>query len=154
MRLDEDVLMDFFREHINVTVSIISARILFSYYYRFFFIQSWKLARVSCDSSNAENRLQFCACILLKCGYCGVFLSLNTRCPRKAYDVSVLLTWNWKVVFTLIQKVESRVRILADMRELASAESLDSFTLIYTNILEHQPDCPVICLPNKYIQLC
>ncbi|KAM3225113.1 hypothetical protein ACQJBY_058071 [Aegilops geniculata] len=42
----------------------------------------------------------------------------------------------------LSQKVENRVRILADLRELASAESLDSFTLIYTNILEHQPDCP------------
>nr|XP_051192707.1 exocyst complex component SEC6 isoform X2 [Lolium perenne] len=42
----------------------------------------------------------------------------------------------------LSQKVENRVRILADLRELASAESLDTFTLIYTNILEHQPDCP------------
>jgi exocyst complex component 3 len=42
----------------------------------------------------------------------------------------------------VLQKVETRVRILADLRELASAESLDSFTLIYTNILEHQPDCP------------
>uniref|UniRef100_A0A0E0NL10 Uncharacterized protein n=1 Tax=Oryza rufipogon TaxID=4529 RepID=A0A0E0NL10_ORYRU len=41
-----------------------------------------------------------------------------------------------------VTKVETRVRILADLRELASAESLDSFTLIYTNILEHQPDCP------------
>ncbi|KAK3155290.1 hypothetical protein QOZ80_2BG0201290 [Eleusine coracana subsp. coracana] len=41
-----------------------------------------------------------------------------------------------------VTKVESRVRILADLRELASAESLDSFTLIYTDILEHQPDCP------------
>jgi exocyst complex component 3 len=41
-----------------------------------------------------------------------------------------------------VTKVESRVRILADLRELASAESLDSFTLIYTNILEHHPDCP------------
>ncbi|KAK3159102.1 hypothetical protein QOZ80_2AG0145720 [Eleusine coracana subsp. coracana] len=41
-----------------------------------------------------------------------------------------------------VTKVESRVRILADLRELASAESLDSFTLIYTHILEHQPDCP------------
>jgi len=49
-----------------------------------------------------------------------------------------------KTFFLLLQKVESRVRILADMRELASAESLDSFTLIYTNILEHQPDCLVI----------
>ncbi|XVE83409.1 hypothetical protein DITRI_Ditri16bG0086800 [Diplodiscus trichospermus] len=34
------------------------------------------------------------------------------------------------------------VRILSDLRELASAESLDTFTLIYSNILEHQPDCP------------
>nr|XP_010939564.1 exocyst complex component SEC6 isoform X2 [Elaeis guineensis] len=41
-----------------------------------------------------------------------------------------------------VTKVENRVRILGDLRELASAESLDSFTLIYTNILEHQPDCP------------
>ncbi|KAG8072407.1 hypothetical protein GUJ93_ZPchr0006g43609 [Zizania palustris] len=41
-----------------------------------------------------------------------------------------------------VSKVENRVRILADLRELASAESLDSFTLIYTNILEHHPDCP------------
>jgi len=50
---------------------------------------------------------------------------------------SDLNSWN------LMQKVESRVRILSDLRELASAESLDVFTLIYTNILEHQPDCPV-----------
>ncbi|PRQ56372.1 putative exocyst complex component EXOC3/Sec6 [Rosa chinensis] len=41
-----------------------------------------------------------------------------------------------------VSKVESRVTILSDLRELASAESLDTFTLIYTNILEHQPDCP------------
>ncbi|XP_078172898.1 SEC6 [Carex rostrata] len=41
-----------------------------------------------------------------------------------------------------VTKVENRMRILADLRELASAESLDSFTLVYTNILEHQPDCP------------
>ncbi|PKU70910.1 exocyst complex component SEC6-like [Dendrobium catenatum] len=41
-----------------------------------------------------------------------------------------------------VTKVETRVKILGDLRELASAESLDSFTLIYTNILEHQPDCP------------
>ncbi|CAL5417718.1 unnamed protein product [Camellia sinensis] len=41
-----------------------------------------------------------------------------------------------------VSKVENRVRILSDLRELASAESLDTFTLIYTNILEHHPDCP------------
>ncbi|KAI5391620.1 SNARE-binding exocyst subunit S6 [Lathyrus oleraceus] len=41
-----------------------------------------------------------------------------------------------------VSKVENRVSVLSDLRELASAESLDTFTLIYTNILEHQPDCP------------
>ncbi|GLT77219.1 hypothetical protein SLA2020_488270 [Shorea laevis] len=41
-----------------------------------------------------------------------------------------------------VSKVENRIRLLSDLRELASAESLDTFTLIYTNILEHQPDCP------------
>lgn len=41
-----------------------------------------------------------------------------------------------------VTKVETRVKILGELRELASAESLDSFTIIYTNILEHQPDCP------------
>ncbi|KAK9682065.1 hypothetical protein RND81_10G047900 [Saponaria officinalis] len=41
-----------------------------------------------------------------------------------------------------VSKVESKVRIMSDLRELASAESLDTFTLVYTNILEHQPDCP------------
>ncbi|KAA8522539.1 hypothetical protein F0562_013100 [Nyssa sinensis] len=40
-----------------------------------------------------------------------------------------------------VSKVENKVRILSDLRDLASAESLDSFTLVYTNILEHQPDC-------------
>ncbi|KAK9134365.1 hypothetical protein Syun_013695 [Stephania yunnanensis] len=41
-----------------------------------------------------------------------------------------------------VTKVENRLRILSELRELASAESLDSFTLIYTNILEIHPDCP------------
>ncbi|XP_058084510.1 exocyst complex component SEC6 isoform X2 [Magnolia sinica] len=39
-------------------------------------------------------------------------------------------------------KVENRVSVMSELRELASAESLDTFTLIYTNILEHHPDCP------------
>ncbi|XP_047962018.1 exocyst complex component SEC6-like [Salvia hispanica] len=39
-------------------------------------------------------------------------------------------------------KVETRVKVLAELRELASAESPDTFTLVYTNILDHQPDCP------------
>ncbi|KAL6511680.1 SNARE-binding exocyst subunit S6 [Orobanche gracilis] len=41
-----------------------------------------------------------------------------------------------------VSKVENRVRVFGDLRELASSESPDSFTLVYTNILDHQPDCP------------
>nr|TKW22758.1 hypothetical protein SEVIR_4G249200v2 [Setaria viridis] len=41
-----------------------------------------------------------------------------------------------------VTNVESRVKVLADVRELASAESLESFVLTYTIILHHQPDCP------------
>ncbi|GJT88677.1 exocyst complex component SEC6 [Tanacetum coccineum] len=41
-----------------------------------------------------------------------------------------------------VNKVENRLRILIDLRDLASAESPDTFTLVYTHILEHQPDCP------------
>ncbi|XP_047340979.1 exocyst complex component SEC6-like [Impatiens glandulifera] len=44
--------------------------------------------------------------------------------------------------YIAVSKVENKIRILGDLRELASAESLDTFTLIYTNILVHQPDCP------------
>ncbi|XP_076901096.1 exocyst complex component SEC6-like [Bidens hawaiensis] len=43
-----------------------------------------------------------------------------------------------------VNKVENRLRILIDLRELASAESPDTFTLVYTHILEHQPDCPPV----------
>ncbi len=32
---------------------------------------------------------------------------------------------------------------LAEIRELASAESVDAFTLAYTNLLQNHPDCPV-----------
>ncbi|CAN1345341.1 Exocyst complex component SEC6 [Linum perenne] len=75
MALDEEVIMDFFREYISVSVSILL---------------------IPCSCSNTS----------------------------------------------LLQKVEHRVRIMSELRELASAESLDTFTLVYTNILEHQPDCP------------
>ncbi|KAJ4705253.1 Exocyst complex component SEC6 [Melia azedarach] len=40
-----------------------------------------------------------------------------------------------------VNKVENCLRILTDLRELASAERLDTVKLIYTNILKHQPDC-------------
>ncbi|KAM0936842.1 putative exocyst complex component EXOC3/Sec6 [Dioscorea sansibarensis] len=59
---------------------------------------------------------------------------------RMRLDEEVLLEFFRDYI--TVTKVESRVRILTDLRELASAESLDTFTLIYTNILEHQPDCP------------
>ncbi|KAH7293861.1 hypothetical protein KP509_28G045700 [Ceratopteris richardii] len=39
-------------------------------------------------------------------------------------------------------KVEKRVQPLTDMRFLASAESLETFTLCYTTLLKNQPDCP------------
>ncbi|KAL5560034.1 hypothetical protein UlMin_036245 [Ulmus minor] len=41
-----------------------------------------------------------------------------------------------------VSEVENRVKILSELRKLASAECLDTFLLIYKNILEHQPDCP------------
>ncbi|XP_059631465.1 exocyst complex component SEC6 [Cornus florida] len=59
---------------------------------------------------------------------------------RMRLDEEVLLDFFREYIS--VSKVENRVRTLSDLRELASAESLDSFTLIYTNILEHQPDCP------------
>ncbi|XP_065627880.1 exocyst complex component SEC6 [Quercus suber] len=59
---------------------------------------------------------------------------------RMRLDEEVLMDFFREYI--TVSKVENRVRILSDLRELASAESLDTFTLIYTNILEHQPDCP------------
>lgn len=59
---------------------------------------------------------------------------------RMRLDEEVLLDFFREYIS--ISKVESRVRILSDLRELASSESPDSFTLVYTNILEQQPDCP------------
>ncbi|XP_047955753.1 exocyst complex component SEC6-like [Salvia hispanica] len=59
---------------------------------------------------------------------------------RMKLDEEVLMDFFQEYIS--ISKVESRVRVLVDLRELASAETPDSFTLVYTNILEHQPDCP------------
>lgn len=58
--------------------------------------------------------------------------------------------YNLSQIFNPLQKVESRVRILSDLRELASSESPDTFTLVYTNILEQQPDCPVSFLDSSH----
>ncbi|GLT29859.1 hypothetical protein SLA2020_046970 [Shorea laevis] len=59
---------------------------------------------------------------------------------RMRLDEEVLMDFFREYI--IVSKIENRIRILSDLRELASAESLDTFTLIYTNILEHQPDCP------------
>ncbi|KAJ4972759.1 hypothetical protein NE237_005933 [Protea cynaroides] len=59
---------------------------------------------------------------------------------RMRLDEEVIMDFFRK--FINVSKIENIVRVLSDLRELASAESLDMFTLIYTNILEHQPDCP------------
>ncbi|KAL2938637.1 Exocyst complex component SEC6 [Bienertia sinuspersici] len=42
-----------------------------------------------------------------------------------------------------ISKAEKSLRILSDLRELASADSFDTITHVYANILEHYPDCPI-----------
>ncbi|KAJ0726929.1 putative exocyst complex component EXOC3/Sec6 [Helianthus annuus] len=59
---------------------------------------------------------------------------------RMRRDEEVLM--NFFTQYLSVSKVENRLRILIDLRELASAESLDTFALVYTRILEHQPDCP------------
>ncbi|CAN1181532.1 Exocyst complex component SEC6 [Linum perenne] len=59
---------------------------------------------------------------------------------RMALDEEVIMDFFREYIS--VSKVEHRVRIMSELRELASAESLDTFTLVYTNILEHQPDCP------------
>ncbi|XP_071735133.1 exocyst complex component SEC6-like isoform X2 [Rutidosis leptorrhynchoides] len=56
---------------------------------------------------------------------------------RMTLDAEVLMDF-----FREYTSVDKVLRILIDLRELASAESLDTFTLVYTHILEHQPDCP------------
>nr|GEZ88524.1 exocyst complex component SEC6 [Tanacetum cinerariifolium] len=38
--------------------------------------------------------------------------------------------------------IENRLRILIDYDNMITADSPDTFTLVYTHILEHQPDCP------------
>lgn len=41
------------------------------------------------------------------------------------------------------QKVEKRLQPLTDIWELASSESVDAYTLAYTNLLQNHPDCQV-----------
>lgn len=41
------------------------------------------------------------------------------------------------------QKVDKRILPLAELRDLASAESVDAFTEAYAKLLQNHPDCPV-----------
>ncbi|XP_058743586.1 exocyst complex component SEC6-like isoform X3 [Vicia villosa] len=59
---------------------------------------------------------------------------------RMRLDEELIVNLFWKHIS--VSKVEHRVSVLSNLRELASAWSLDTFTLFYKNILEHHPDCP------------
>jgi hypothetical protein len=48
-----------------------------------------------------------------------------------------------------VQKVEKRVQPLADLRELIMSDSIESFELNYTTLLQNHPDCPVSLPPSK-----
>ncbi|KMZ63677.1 putative Exocyst complex component sec6 [Zostera marina] len=41
-----------------------------------------------------------------------------------------------------VTKVENKVKVLRQLRELALANGMDEFVINYTDILAHQPDCP------------
>jgi hypothetical protein len=45
--------------------------------------------------------------------------------------------------FVAKQKVDKRILPLAELRDLASAESVDAFTEAYAKLLQNHPDCPV-----------
>lgn len=57
---------------------------------------------------------------------------------------SIVINRMYFFLTSLLQEVESRLKVLADLKELVSAESLESFVLNYTIIQQHQPDCPVL----------
>ncbi|CAK8560274.1 unnamed protein product [Lathyrus sativus] len=59
---------------------------------------------------------------------------------RMRLDEELIVNFFWKHIS--VSKVENRMSVLSNLRELASAWSLDTFTLFYKNILEHHPDCP------------
>lgn len=51
------------------------------------------------------------------------------------------------------QKVDKRILPLAELRDLASAESVDSFTEAYLKLLENHPDCPVENLALSFLDI-
>nr|GMD85113.1 exocyst complex component SEC6 [Ipomoea batatas] len=109
MRLDEEVLMDFFREYISVSLCT--------------WLATFDIPLIS--------KVEVGYIFLKFYAYSSVVFKLDTT------------GWiSWYLGISIVMKVENRLRILGDLRELASSESPDSFTLVYTNILEHQPDCP------------
>ncbi|KAL6507099.1 SNARE-binding exocyst subunit S6 [Orobanche hederae] len=59
---------------------------------------------------------------------------------RMRLDEEVIMNFFGKHISD--SKVEYRLSVLGNLRELASAESLEMFIFLYIKILKHQPDCP------------
>jgi hypothetical protein len=68
-------------------------------------------------------------------------------------SIHLLFSSHWLFVVRLphstVQKVEKRVQPLADLRELIMSDSIESFELNYTTLLQNHPDCPVSLPPSK-----
>lgn len=124
MRLDEEIIMDFFREYISISVSSASQTSI------------TVLCVVLAMSFNLIDDGSSALFLIMICFY--------MRLCQPLCDYLMNFFWT-------SQKVENRLRVMSDLRDLASAESPDSFTLVYTNILEHQPDCPVRALLSHVI---
>ncbi|KAL6585548.1 SNARE-binding exocyst subunit S6 [Orobanche minor] len=60
---------------------------------------------------------------------------------RMRLDEEVIMNFFGKHISD--SEVEYRLSVLSNLRELASAESLEMFIFLYTKILKHQPDCPL-----------
>ena len=98
----------------------------------YYFVTTVPLATL-CGSTNIQNHFQqqlnVCIFPVQYITWITLILHSNTFCFFYSLKYCPC---------NVVHKVENRVRILADLKELASAESLDSFTFIYTNI-EHHP---------------
>lgn len=137
MKLDEDVIMEFFLEYMTNTVSTIA---LSNYLY------------INCKKCRADSaEMDYCNIVVYTCySYSRTFMSrylVRYACNMNVMNVGLYVDFDFLGINitcnNAVQKVENRVKVLAELRELASAESPDTFTLVYTNILDHQPDCPV-----------
>lgn len=91
-----------------------------------------------CDKQFFGTKIIICRMVFVP-----IFSPLTNLFELHVIDFVSCLLVDFIYMCWYLQKVENRLRILIDLRELASAESPDTFTLVYTHILEHQPDCPV-----------